>query len=114
MCLADEPPADTANPLKLLAAPVWHGMAVAHGLRMDCARKDPLMTTENRPDVLHGYKEIGEHVGMTERQAEHLRTNDPTFPTFKIGRKVCALRSKVDAWLADRAAQALAEGRADA
>ena len=61
------------------------------------------MPDETRPELLNGYEEIGQHIGMTERQAEHLRTNDPTFPTFKIGRKVCALRSHVDMWLAAKA-----------
>jgi len=68
------------------------------------------MTTEASPDLLNGYEEIGRHLGMSERQAEALNTRDPTFPTFKLGRKVCALRSKVDRWLADKAAQAKVEG----
>jgi hypothetical protein len=63
------------------------------------------MAPDPRPDLLNGYAEIGEHLGMTERQAEHLKANDPTLPTFKLGRRVCALRSKLDRWLADKAAQ---------
>ncbi len=71
------------------------------------------MKADDKPDLMNGYEEIGAHLGMTERQAEHLRENDPTFPTFKLGRKVCALRSKVDRWLADKAARTVVEGSAN-
>ncbi|MDF2797644.1 MAG: hypothetical protein K0R85_388 [Devosia sp.] len=64
----------------------------------------------DKPDLMNGYQEIGEHLGMSERQAEALATRDPSFPNFKLGRKVCALRSKVDQWLADKSAQAKVEG----
>lgn len=107
-----EPLKGTAKPLKPQHNPERHGRAAAHELRMGCARKAQKMTAESLPDLLNGYDEIGAHLGMTERQAEHLRENDPTFPTFKLGRKVCALRSKVDRWLADKAARASVEGGA--
>lgn len=68
------------------------------------------MNSEPRPDLMTGYKEIGDHIGMTERQTEHLLNVYPQFPKFYLGRKVCALRSKVDAWLADQAAQKKVEG----
>lgn len=71
------------------------------------------MVTETRPDLLNGYAEIGEHIGMTERQVEALVARDSTFPTFKLGRKVCALRSKVDRWLLDKAARVAVEGAGD-
>ena len=74
------------------------------------------MAPDSRPDLLHGLAEIGEHLGLTTRQVKHLVESDSGFPTFKIpgGRVVCALRSKVDRWLADRAEQATVEGQGDA
>lgn len=59
--------------------------------------------TSKQTDLLSGYEAIGDFLGMTKRQAEHLRENDPTLPTFKLGRKVCALRSKLEAWLNNKA-----------
>lgn len=65
---------------------------------------------DDRPDLCHGFEEIGHHLGLTARQVKHLDETDPTFPTFRLRRIVCALRSKLNAWLLDRAAQDNVEG----
>ena len=44
------------------------------------------------PDLLYGLEDIGEHVGLTARQVEHLVAKGE-LPTFKMGRTVCARRS---------------------
>lgn len=44
------------------------------------------------PDLLYGLEAIGEHVGLTARQVEHLVAKGE-MPTFKMGRTVCARRS---------------------
>jgi len=72
------------------------------------------MADDTLPNLLHTYLEIGQHMGLSARQVEHLDKADPTFPTFKLGRIVCARRTSLDEWLRDREAQAKAEGRADA
>lgn len=60
------------------------------------------MSDKSSADLCHGYEEIGAHLGLTARQAKHLAQSDG-LPTFKLGRIVCALRSKLDAWLSTRA-----------
>lgn len=67
------------------------------------------MSHDKRPDLCHGYEEIGRHLGLSARQAKHL-SETGQLPTFKLGRIVCSLRSKLDAWLIDRAARASVEG----
>lgn len=44
------------------------------------------------PDLLYGLEAIGEHVGLTARQVEHLVAKGE-MPSFKLGRTVCARRS---------------------
>lgn len=62
---------------------------------------------EYQPDLCHGYKEIGAHLGLASRQVKHLHQTRRAigFPSFKIGRNVCALRSKLDLWLRHRQEQ---------
>lgn len=60
------------------------------------------MTTENKADLLHGMVAIADHIGLSKRQAQHLHEMEE-LPTFKIGRSVCALKSKLDAWLVEKA-----------
>ncbi len=50
-------------------------------------------------DLLYGMPAIAEHLGLTEPQGYHLAAKG-SLPTFKVGRKVCARRSSLDAWLA--------------
>lgn len=61
------------------------------------------MTDRPLPELCHGLEEIGEHLGLTHRQVKHLH-EQKHIPTFKIGRNVCALRSKLNAWLDQQAA----------
>ncbi|MDB5596243.1 MAG: hypothetical protein JWM36_3204 [Hyphomicrobiales bacterium] len=64
------------------------------------------MAYENdRSDLLSGYEEIGAYLGWTTRQAKH-RAATGGLPTFKIGNIVCARRSSLDAWIAEREAEA--------
>lgn len=64
------------------------------------------MTSKNKPDLCHSYEEIGQHLGLTARQAKHL-SETGRLPTFKLGRIVCALRSKLDLWLDEQARSAI-------
>lgn len=50
------------------------------------------MDNSEKPDLLYGLEAIGEHIGLTARQAEHLVSRGD-LPTFKMGRVVCARRS---------------------
>lgn len=59
------------------------------------------METQTRPNLCHGLDEIARHLGLEERQAKHLNDTG-RLPTFKLGRNVCALRSTLDAWLAEQ------------
>lgn len=69
------------------------------------------MRQEREPDLLSGYAEIGEHLGISERQAKHL-AGCRSIPTFKLPGSaiVRARRSTLNAWLAAREAEAAAEG----
>lgn len=62
------------------------------------------MTDNQSADLLYGYAEIGEYLGLGERQVKHLaEADDSDFPCFSIGRRRCALKSRLDAWLAKQA-----------
>lgn len=52
-------------------------------------------------DTLYGAEAIAGHLGVTTRQARHL-ISQGLLPTFKMGRRVCALRSKLTARLAQQ------------
>ncbi len=67
------------------------------------------MSAETRPDLCHGIDEIAEHLGLSKDQCKHLH-QEGRIPTFRIGRSVCALRSKLDAWLQAKAAEGDANG----
>ncbi len=56
------------------------------------------MNLRDDTDLLYGMSAIASHIGLTERQALHLKETSE-IPTFKMGRRVCALRSKLDEWL---------------
>jgi len=57
------------------------------------------MTSEN-DDLLYGVPAIAEAFKWKPRQVYHLKEKHG-LPTFKIGRTVCAHRSKVRAWIAE-------------
>lgn len=59
------------------------------------------MNTPPKPDLLYGAEAIAEYLGLGIRQAYHLFERGDS-PMFKIGRRVCARRSALDAWLAKR------------
>ncbi|GEL42258.1 hypothetical protein MEX01_28490 [Methylorubrum extorquens] len=63
-------------------------------------------------DLLHGVPAIAAEMRLSPRQIYHLAEKHG-LPTFKIGRTVCARRSTLSVWLAEREAAARS-GRADA
>ena len=64
------------------------------------------MDRKARPEVLHGYAEIGDACDATADQARSW-ARAGLIPTFKMGRKVCARRSAIRATLAAREAGAM-------
>lgn len=52
--------------------------------------------TEAPIDLLYGMAAIGEHIGLTARQVEHLAAKGG-LPTFKLGGTVCARRTTLAA-----------------
>lgn len=60
------------------------------------------MEHETNPDLAYGTKAIARHLGLTERQALHLKEKG-LLPTFYIGSTICALKSKLNAWLSEQA-----------
>lgn len=69
---------------------------------------------EQDADLLYGIPRIAKHLGLSDRQARHLAETGAV-PTFKLppGNKIiCARRSTLNAWLAEREA-AGREGKAN-
>ncbi|MFY9290930.1 MAG: DNA-binding protein [Methylorubrum rhodinum] len=68
-------------------------------------------------DHLHGWKAIGDHLGIEGDAARHLSKRHG-LPAFKIGKRtVAASKASIRAWLAEREAAARApqpEGGPDA
>lgn len=58
-----------------------------------------MATRPNDADLLYGMKAIGEHIGLTARQAEHLVSHGE-LPSFRLSTTVCARRSALDAHFA--------------
>lgn len=57
-------------------------------------------------DHLHGWKAIGEHLGIKPDAARHL-AREHGLPTFKIGKRAAAAsKARISAWLAEREAAA--------
>lgn len=56
-------------------------------------------------DLLYGVPAISSFLGLTEAVVYHLAKRSD-FPTFKIGGKVCALRSGLRDWLSVQASKA--------
>lgn len=61
--------------------------------------------SEPQSDLLYGVPAIAAHLGVSARQARHLGETG-AIPTFKLpGNKIiCARRSTLNAWLAEREA----------
>jgi excisionase family DNA binding protein len=68
-------------------------------------------STDDAGLLLYGVPAIAKFLGLTERQVRH-RVRDGELPTFKIGGTVCARRTSLVAWLADREVTAQASARA--
>lgn len=58
-------------------------------------------------DLLYGVPAIAAFLGIRGRQAKH-RVSTGEIPTFRIGESICARRSTLNTWLAEREAAALA------
>ncbi|UYW25698.1 DNA-binding protein [Methylorubrum extorquens] len=64
------------------------------------------MEGEVGSDHLHGWKAISDYLGIKPDAARHL-SRTQGLPTFKIGTKtVAASKARINAWLAERAANA--------
>ena len=57
------------------------------------------MSIETKPDHLHGWRAIGDHLGIKPDAARHL-AKTAGLPTFKIGKTVAGSRAKIEAWRA--------------
>lgn len=62
-----------------------------------------MQTAEHQPGgvpgrLLYGLKAIGDHIGLTERQAKHLHDKGD-LPTRKKGKRVCATEAALNDWL---------------
>ncbi len=64
----------------------------------------------NVADLLHGTAEIANHLGLRRRQVEGMIARR-TIPTFRLGKTVCARRSTLNAFIAEREADAIADAR---
>lgn len=62
-----------------------------------------MMHTETT-DLLTGAREIAAYLGWAPRT---LRSHEAVMPVFRIGRTLCARKSSLEAWLADREIAAL-------
>ena len=60
---------------------------------------------EEGGEVLYQVRAIAEFLGLPEKAARH-RVEAGEIPTVQIGRIVCARRSTLNAWLAEREAAA--------
>lgn len=49
-------------------------------------------------DLLYGVPAIAKHLNLGDQQVYHLAAIG-RLPTFKIGRRICARKSSLDAWL---------------
>ena len=52
-------------------------------------------------DLLYGVRSIGEALGLTEEQADHL-IRAGRIPAFKLGGRVCSRRSVLHGWLEEQ------------
>jgi excisionase family DNA binding protein len=61
-------------------------------------------------DLLYGATAIANWLGLTERQVRD-RINKGEIPSFRIGGTICARRSTLATWLAERETAAKERGR---
>lgn len=64
-------------------------------------------------DLLQGYAAIGAHLNMTPDATKH-RVKSERIPVFRMGRIVCARRSTLDRWVAEREVAARKDANAPA
>lgn len=62
-----------------------------------------MMKNEGDSDLLYGVPAIAKHLGISDRAIYHLHGRG-TLPTFKIGKVVCARRTTLATWIAEREA----------
>jgi hypothetical protein len=63
-------------------------------LQQGLQQKENLAMTDTTPDLLYGAKAIADFLGLKERSAQHL-IETKRIPFFKVGKTVCARRSKL-------------------
>jgi hypothetical protein len=63
------------------------------------------MSMHPEQDLLYGVPAIATFLGIRPRQAKH-RVATGEIPSFRIGESICARRSTLTAWLAEREAEA--------
>jgi excisionase family DNA binding protein len=68
--------------------------------------------TSNESDLLYGVPAIAAYLGLTEKTVRCRIHAGQFAPTFKVGGTICARKSTVDSWLAERELQAIKAGRA--
>lgn len=61
------------------------------------------------PDMLWGYAEIGDHLGLAEQAVKH-RVRRGEIPVFKIGRTPCATKTGLNEWMDTKMASAPRKG----
>lgn len=61
---------------------------------------------ERHSDLLYGVPAIARYLRIRERQARH-RIDAGTIPTFRVDGTICARERTLDAWLAEREAEAM-------
>ncbi|MBV9521116.1 MAG: helix-turn-helix domain-containing protein [Hyphomicrobiales bacterium] len=54
-------------------------------------------------DLLYGVRAIAAHLGLRDRQALHL-VESGKLPHFRLGKKICARRSSLAAWIVEHEA----------
>jgi hypothetical protein len=82
------------------------GDATQHGRNMEIhetkTEATGPVTSEN--DLLYGLAAIGRALGLSVIQTQY-RVANGEFPTFRMGRIICASRSGITAWLVERGAR---------
>ena len=64
--------------------------------------------TNDQSELLESVAEIGVYLNRTPRRVHHLIDREG-LPVFKLAGRICARRSTLDRWLAEREAAAMAE-----
>ena len=61
-------------------------------------KESPVDTMMQTADLLYGVRAIGEVLGLTEDQTDHL-IRAGRIPAFKLGKRWCSRRSRLVEWL---------------